>query len=129
MYKLPDNQTEKNVFRYNLNTATREIAGAPYGEVRRGGDGKLYVASQGQDRSLYTIEEGEDGTITIGEAPVAAAAMGYTLSGNLPAQPYRLSGERETYFQRMAGTKHYELKDHLGNVRAVVGDQRGAKID
>ena len=30
---------------------------------------------------------------------------------------------------RLTSAKHYELKDHLGNVRAVVGDQRGAKID
>ena len=72
---------------------------------------------------MYTIEEGEDGAITIGESPVAAAGLGYELSGNLPSQPYRLSGEHETYFHRLTSAKHYELKDHLGNVRAVVGDQ------
>ena len=129
VYKLPENQTEKNVFRYRLNTATSQLTSAPYGELRRGSDGKLYVASQGQDHSMYTIEEGEDGIITIGESPVAAAGLGYELSGNLPSQPYRLSGEHETYFHRLTSAKHYELKDHLGNVRAVVGDQRGAKID
>ena len=129
VYKLPENQTEKNVFRYRLNTVASQLTSAPYGELRRGSDGKLYVASQGQDHSMYTIEEGEDGTIIIGESPVAAAGLGYELSGNLPSQPYRLSGEHETYFHRLTSAKHYELKDHLGNVRAVVGDQRGAKID
>ena len=44
--------------------------------------------------------------------------------GYLPSQTYKIGGQKIEYFNRTVGNKHYELKDHLGNVHAVVTDKR-----
>jgi RHS repeat-associated protein len=43
--------------------------------------------------------------------------------GYLPGQPWRASGTGPQLSYRRKGIRQYELTDHLGNVRAVIGDR------
>jgi RHS repeat-associated protein len=49
--------------------------------------------------------------------------------GYLPGQPWRASGTGPQLSYRRKGIRQYELTDHLGNVRAVIGDRLEEKTD
>ncbi len=55
---------------------------------------------------------------------------GYSLTGTVPTQPYSIfdSTAPAYVYLRDLGRKQYELKDHLGNVRAVVSDHKLSDI-
>jgi len=50
----------------------------------------------------------------------------YLLQGGLPGQVLKIQGRDQTgiAYERHVGLKRYEMKDHLGNVRAVVTDRK-----
>ncbi|ADR20259.1 hypothetical protein MATR_21250 [Marivirga tractuosa] len=80
--------------------------------------GQLWVAEKGND-GLYAVE----GDVLTEDAYLLPEG---TLTGEVPAgRLHRLEKPHEDpiYFERMLGLKQYELKDHLGNVRAVVSDR------
>jgi RHS repeat-associated protein len=56
---------------------------------------------------------------TVNQISSTLPGMGY-----LPGQPWRAMGAGGQSYARLLGAKRYELADHLGNVRAVVGDRR-----
>lgn len=125
--------SEKNIFEYNLSTndplAGRSLAGTlmaegiQYGDLRRGKDGKIYLAGKGNDTYLTVL----DGTAATTASLDANA--GYGLTGHLPTQTFKVgSTEAAAPIVRRVGDKMYELTDHLGNVRATVSDRRGADI-
>ncbi len=55
---------------------------------------------------------------------IPAKQLGHTWSDNLPTQVYKMYGESIIEYFRPISHKTYELKDHLGNVRAVITDEK-----
>ena len=97
-----------------------------HGEVRRGKDGKMYVAERGQT-SLQQIVN-PDATFVVNDLPLAT--NGLELTGGIPLQTYKLrSLFEESLLTRTIRQKKYEINDHLGNVRAVVADVKLSEIN
>lgn len=81
-------------------------------------NGKVYMGIKDRD-AIYVLDERFNPT------PVFSL-KGRTLSGSLTQRVYKLVPEvveqPYTVYSRVVGNKEYELKDHLGNVRALVSD-------
>jgi RHS repeat-associated protein len=57
--------------------------------------------------------------------PTQSTTTGFGFVSALPSQPYAtIASPVETVYSREIGRKQYELSDHLGNVRYVIGDAR-----
>ena len=98
---------------------TDDLGVSGSGEVRRGIDGKMYVSLSG-DRDLYVYSNPLDPTPTRTDV---AFASGSISSGGLPIQPHKEKNVVEVH-HRYLGIRHYELTDHLGNVRVVFSDRK-----
>lgn len=89
--------------------------------VMRAPNGKLYLAERSRT-FLVEITPGETATL---RNVTLTLPTSHSLSGALPQQPVVLKGlqAKESFaFYRNIGKKRYELKDHLGGVRAIVTD-------
>ncbi len=89
------------------------------GDLRLGKDGYIHQSEQGATGILNNLNP-ETNATEINDLHHTA----YNTSGALPAQVYRIAPRTGGIFTREIGTKRYEIKDHLGNVRAVVSDVR-----
>ncbi len=119
--------SEKQVHYYNVTDGTLAFTMVPgenqYSEVRRGKDLYYYVPTEEAANTLNSLEQG----VIAPNFNYALAPTNYSLLSSLPSQPHKiLNVDNQTQnLCRLVGTKHYEFKDHLGNVRAVVSDRRG----
>jgi RHS repeat-associated protein len=82
------------------------VSSGEYGDLRTSGS------------DVYKL--GQAGT-SLKTASATAAAD--DRPGYLPGQPWRASGSGPLLSYRRKGIRQYELTDHLGNVRAVIGDR------
>ncbi|UII30389.1 hypothetical protein LVD17_19035 [Fulvivirga ulvae] len=86
---------------------------------------KFYVVSSGS-ASYLQVEHATTPVVT----QQASIPTG-TFTGTMPAQPHTVlrSIQEENLFTRRLENKHYELKDHLGNIRAVISDRKLSTYD
>ena len=119
--------SEKQVYYYKAADGTinyTTAAGiAQFNEVKRGKNLLYYVPNELEAKQLKEIQEGM-------MSPLMDYTVGlnsdYNLLSSLPSQPHKIVDEDEPkLFTRLVARKQYEMKDHLGNVRAVVSDRRG----
>jgi RHS repeat-associated protein len=88
------------------------VSSGEYGDLRTSGS------------DVYKL--GQAGTsLTTASATAAADDR----PGYLPGQPWRAYGSGPLLSYRQKGIRQYELTDHLGNVRAVIGDRLEEKTD
>jgi RHS repeat-associated protein len=93
------------------------------GDIKRGVNGNLYIPNvyeSGADLHHYSTQNGVTTTSNI----FPSSTTEERLSGTLPTQVYKLVADNDDTYYRIVGSKSYELKDHLGNVRAVITDQK-----
>ncbi len=98
------------------------------GEIRRGTDMKIYLADE-RSASMYFIDENPCNLFTTGTQAMTSPL--FWLSGIMPQQVHKIYSNEitEGIFAREVDKKQYELTDHLGNVRVVVSDRKGAEND
>lgn len=125
--------------RINVQSAVAEeldmpTLGSYIADVRRGANDQLFVSSTQKSKPLVVLDPDEAQTqwsnFGIGELTYQTSTR---MSGGLPLQNHRSYSaspcdEKGTFYARHLGKKHYELSDHLGNVRAVVSDLKLSEI-
>jgi RHS repeat-associated protein len=112
-YGLYSDIGQDKIFARVLKTGqTQPVSSGEYGDLRFSGD------------NVYKL--GQAGT-SLKTASATAAAD--DRPGYLPGQPWRASGTGPQLSYRRKGIRQYELTDHLGNVRAVIGDRLEEKTD
>ena len=106
------------------------IAAGGAASVARAKNGKLYLAAAGSD-ALTEVTHNGAAAPQIRQLQLGSAAQGFALTGVLPAQPHTaLSNAASTHlFSRTVGLRAFELKDHLGNVRATISDRKLSTLD
>lgn len=82
-----------------------------FGDLRRSYNESLFLGTD-EGTGHYTVVDN------------AAYSAGPAQEGYLPAQPFRTAQDNSKLFASSRGLRQYELKDHLGNVHAVVTDRR-----
>ena len=97
------------------------------GEIKRGVDNNLYIPNVNEPVTQvqnYTTSNNIYSNSTFYNSSTATNRLGYVGAGALPTQVYKLIGTPAEDYFRVFGYKTYELKDHLGNVRAVITDRK-----
>jgi RHS repeat-associated protein len=91
------------------------------GDLRRAEDGSMILVGK-QQNWIYSIEDPDATTPTVlGPVPLNSGGYTFVLHPNMALQPLVITKDSPVK-QRSIGEKHYELSDHLGNVRVVVSD-------
>ncbi|NQY09765.1 MAG: RHS repeat-associated core domain-containing protein [Flavobacteriales bacterium] len=100
------------------------------GTVRRAKDGSIYI-NPGVGQILSKIESPNTGSEIVTSIDLTTViGTTYNLTSGLPLQAHRVRSlpmlitDSIDVFSRRIDQKSYELKDHLGNVRAVVSDRK-----
>ena len=113
----------RKVLRLDPDGALREVDTEHFGDLRRGMDGRLYLASADAGGQLQYYDLSSDRFYPGDqETPATVSAPGSI--SYLPTQVFRQPEELESWHGRHVGAKRYELTDHLGNVHAVLSDRR-----
>ena len=114
------------VYREKLIGSTPELIKADiYGDLRRGKDKNVYTANNSTSIDSYK----EDPLGNVLEDAGKVITLGNSSTGALPLQVHRVYDRMspiEAIYCRLLGKKDYELKDHLGDVTVVVGDNKEA---
>ncbi|MFD1001330.1 RHS repeat-associated core domain-containing protein [Ohtaekwangia kribbensis] len=98
------------------------------GEVRRGRDNNIHIA---QRNSTNVLAYGGATLDALTSTPASDFQLSIAGSGHLVNQVYKVYASENPYentYVRGVGDKDYELKDHLGNVSAVVTDVKYATL-
>ena len=116
----------KQMLYYDPLTQTLGYAAAAgdhqYWEVRRGKTQLMYVPTEGE-AAVYNEWANYGAGVPV--LPTQPVQTGYELLSHLPVQPHVIMASRgDVVLTRAVGYKRYELNDHLGNVRYVIGDMR-----
>lgn len=142
LYKTGTANREKNIWKYEQLSATSQAINQLtdmnnpavtylYGEIRRGADGNYYIPNLGDPAKEIHSFSGD-----VWNANVAltgdAAEQSAQLATALPTQVFKIftnandavPGSSSSDFQRVLGSKVYELNDHLGNVNVVISDEK-----
>jgi len=123
LFKSETDAGYTKVLRSDPDGTLREVDTKHFGDLRRGIDGRLYLASADATGALQYYDltgnrfyPGDQSTPVSVSDPVSISY--------LPVQVFRQPEELEAIYSRLVGSKLYELTDHLGNVHAVVTDRR-----
>ena len=92
-------------------------------EVRRTSHGQLALTMPAHNAVLRLQQPDAGIADVLTGATVWHPTEGFTLLSHLALQPLIIHNQRER-FDRTLDQKNYELTDHLGNVRVVVGDRK-----
>jgi RHS repeat-associated protein len=90
-----------------------------YSELGTAPSGDIYASLAGSSHLVRISETGTGSTISY---ETLNLPQGYSLSGSLPSQGVLVGAIANGYYSRNLGEKNYELKDHLGNIRALIDD-------
>jgi RHS repeat-associated protein len=118
----------KQIERMALATAAREqvMNTQTTSHIRRARNGKLYAAIAGQNQLAEILHSNESVEPNLYNLNMSSE---FVASGVLPmhTQIIELRRKQANLYSRELGYKKYELKDHLGNIRALVSDRKVAK--
>ena len=106
-----------------VDLTTSEALNAKGGDVRHTHDG-LMLTIGNLATEVYTVTDPDGATPTASAAITPYIGQGKLLS-HMALQPVIITNTVPVK-ERVLGHKHYELTDHLGNVRAVVSDMKYA---
>jgi len=107
------------MLKYNLRTNSIEELSATPGNPQLYADGNVYVSQTGTATlQAYNSNLEPNGSISVGPDRVLTGYLSYRVQ-TLSAAP-----QQAQVYTRPVGYKQYELKDHLGNVRALVADTK-----
>ena len=106
-----------------MDLTTSEALNAKGGDVRHTHDG-LMLTIGNLAAEVYTVTDPDGATPTASAAITPYIGQGKLLS-HMALQPVIITNTVPVK-ERVLGHKHYELADHLGNVRAVVSDMKHA---
>ena len=115
----PDSATELVYTSSSLN---------PLSEIRHLNDGNMYIS--GYDDSYLRVIINPEGNYTMTNKTVFPNTS-YGLTHYMPMQEVVIAappGSEAHLYTRTLNDKVYELSDHLGNVRAVVSDEKYAAL-
>ena len=96
-----------------------------FGDLRRGKDGKLYIASGNQAGQLQAYNS--TGNNFLSETAINNIENQSSFNSYLPTQVFRQTPIKGYVYHRTVGDKYYELNDHLGNVHAVITDKKNMR--
>ncbi len=102
---------------------------SPGGSIRRGKDKRMYAVMAANGNNIIAINQPDNPSIsavTTTTLPIQTNSPAITI---LPIQPYTVFREganpgRIQIARRELGKRSYEINDHLGNVRLVIGDRK-----
>ncbi len=125
---------DRNIWKYNplsLNdlTTNPDLINNPamvtylLGEIRRGNDGNYYIPNLGETaaNNIHSYSG------SLWNNGINTAMTSYSYAASWPTQVWKLYDDPSqtlTEFPRYVGAKEYELKDHLGNVKTVISDEK-----
>ncbi|MDI9341690.1 MAG: RHS repeat-associated core domain-containing protein [Sediminibacterium sp.] len=120
----------RNVWKYDPLTVTSLLSINPlnatnsylFGEIKRGRDGKFYIPNMGAAAVGIHSYDGSANTTSVN-----IAQANYSITGGLPTQVLKIYADPTqtlSEYPRYVGGKVYELKDHLGNVKVTLSDEK-----
>jgi RHS repeat-associated protein len=122
--------SDKVMYRYDIreNQNVREAVNR-YGDIRRGRDGRLYMANKKDTKFPAFVTDAYNNYSNVTTKDVVLTT---TPTGAISSQNHKLIGDGTVtssgLLARLVGWKQYELNDHLGNVTVVVSDRRDAVL-
>jgi hypothetical protein len=104
------------------------------GMIRRGSSNKLYFVTKTTAASttpvIYMVSAPENGTLSLPWSVTTQTVATSVTNGSLPVKVHVIDEQALTVaplvYDRLLDRKVYELKDHLGNVHATIGDYKKA---